>query len=67
MIATGRIPKSEEAQWLAAVQLRNLAAHRTTPTIWAPGEARATLRRTADNLNALFESVLPTPLQDASG
>jgi hypothetical protein len=67
MIAAGHIPKAHEAQWLAAVQLRNAAAHPTTPTIWMPGNARATLGTTADRLNGLFDSVKPAPPPDAQG
>lgn len=57
MLKHGHIPKSEEAHWMAALALRNDAAHPTTPTIWPPGHARGKLALTAERLNALFARV----------
>jgi hypothetical protein len=57
MIKHGHIPKAEETRWMAALALRNGAAHPTTPTIWAPAHARGALAHTAERLNALFARV----------
>lgn len=57
MIKHGHIPKSDEPRWMAGLQLRNDAEHPATPAIGNPGEARAGLRITAEQLNKLFARV----------
>jgi hypothetical protein len=57
MIMNGHLPKADESQWMAALDLRNDAAHPKRPTIWAPGHARGKFAMTAERLNALFARV----------
>lgn len=57
MIKKGHLLKADESRWLAALDLRNDAAHPKKPTIWAPGHARSALATTAERLNALFKRV----------
>lgn len=57
MVKNGHLPKDDEPQWMAALELRNDAAHPKRPTIWAPAHARGKLALTAERLNALFARV----------
>lgn len=57
MVKHGHILESDEPQWMSGLQLRNAAAHLTTPAIGSPGDARAALCITARQLNALFARV----------
>lgn len=53
--AQGVIEEEGWVVWDAGRQLRNLASHPDDQTILPPGSAIATLRRTADAVNGLFE------------
>lgn len=63
-------PDGEEEDWVvwdAGRQLRNLASHPDDQTILPPSSAAATLRRTADAVNGLFERAWGRPHHHHAG
>lgn len=55
LVNANLIDQAEFRRWDTGRELRNAAAHPTTPTILAPSDARATLALIADQLNSLFK------------